>query len=131
MNLEEQARYRLIGGKVYKLVGTCNPNVCEAWCCRYIVARVPKNNPDDAAYFSAHGIDVMPAGKEIVLKIPSKCFHLRFDNMCAIYGERFSVCRKYARKKLDVFQSSKCGLQWVEVFGREAQVAISRKIKSE
>lgn len=132
MAYEHKARYRVIRGKIYKLVGECNPNGCMAWCCRHIVVKIPKVNPDDNLYFSARGIMVKELNdNEFALLIPVKCQYLSRELKCDIYDERFTNCSRYAKCKTDWFSSPACSTMWKEVYGREAQVAISRLSKGE
>lgn len=114
--------YRQIGNRIYKLVGKCEPEKCEAFCCRYVVVKIPRVNADDIDYFKAHGIQVKVLGNwNLALMIPARCKHLMDNHKCEIYGRRFESCRNYAKRKSDWFGSDQCGLMWKPVIGREAQ----------
>ena len=106
---------KTFNGKVYKLVGKCQPLLCGAYCCRHITAKVDFYNPDDALYFHAHGCSVQRTanGDKAILLIPVKCKNLDEDSLlCTKYLSRFSVCKNYARKEGDIFFHPKCSLFW-------------------
>lgn len=116
--------YRMLNGKIYKKVGTCQSSQCKVWCCNHIVLKTQQVNPDDAAYFVARGIRAKELNKqELALLIPIKCKHLLPDGKCAIYNNRFVFCSKYAKMRTDWFSHPQCTIEWRECTGREEQKA--------
>lgn len=120
-------KYRQIGKQIYKLVGKCEPEKCKTWCCHFIIAKIPKVNPDDIEYFNARGIMVRELpDNQLALLIPALCKHMTKDGKCGIYSDRFENCIRYAKRESDWFSSPQCGIMWKPIRGREAQLAVKK-----
>jgi len=119
--------YRQIGDRIFSLQGICNPANCQAWCCRHLLFRARKVNPDDAEYFRKHGCEVVERGDDLFVFVPKKCDFLDAATLrCKKYADRPSACKKYAKRDADLFKSENCGLVWKPVYGRRAQVIMSK-----
>lgn len=122
--------FRVIDGRAFELRGICNPVNCGAYCCRHLLFRARKVNPDDAEYFRNHGCAVVERGDDLYVFVPKKCKFLNATALrCEKYADRPSACVKYAKRETDLFKSDGCGLVWKPVYGRRAQVIMKKMRK--
>jgi len=73
---------------------------CGGTCCRYITIEIekPKHrvDVDEVRWFLAHEhIEVFIEDKRWYVQVHNRCKHLTDDNRCAIYDDRFDVCRQH------------------------------------
>jgi len=85
---------------------TCR-DVCKARCCRYITVEIPtprgKVDVDEMRWFLAHeNVTAYVEDGQWHLQIYNRCRHLRDDNTCAIYEDRFNVCRDYEPHECEI-----------------------------
>lgn len=119
--------YRIIDGRLHQMSGSCQPTMCNAWCCNGMLFHAPKINPDDADYYRAHGCGVTERGNDLLIFVLRQCNNLNDSTKrCKIYGNRPSVCRKYAMRRDSVYHSDHCTLEWKPVTGRKAQIIMKR-----
>jgi len=120
-------RHRVIGNSICELVGSCDPSLCDAWCCRHMVFTIDKHDPDDARYFNVHGCVAVERGDKLLVLVPKVCDGLDLKHLtCKIYGTRPAICQRYACHPDHRFKSEYCSLRWKLLHGREAQVALSK-----
>jgi len=121
---------RIIDDRVYELTGTCDPTVCDAWCCRHVQFLIDKVNDDDKAFFERHGFIVLDEGAQLRILADADCRNL--DTLmlrCKEYDRRPSACRLFADRNDLHFRPPDCTLRWHELHGRRADVILSRRLK--
>jgi hypothetical protein len=127
--------YRIIGSEVFELSGECNPEKCDAWCCRHMLFETANVNIDDKKYFELHGCEVVESGGKLLILVRKDCEMLDSLNLkCKCYEDRPKACVKYAKRFNDIFFSLDCTLKWKKVMGYKAQKILSnvrKGVKSE
>lgn len=126
----ENENIRIIEGRVFELRGQCDPKVCDAWCCRHVQFLVDKVNDDDKAFFEKHGFTVLDEGRQLRILADQDCRNLDTLRLsCKEYERRPSACRLFADRNDLPFRPSECTLRWHELYGRRADVILSRSLK--
>jgi len=78
--------------------GDCT--TCDGKCCKYITIEIErptrKADVDEIRWFLAHeNIEVFIEDGEWYVQVNNRCKHLTADNRCAIYEDRYQVCRDH------------------------------------
>lgn len=78
--------------------GDCS--ACGGQCCRYITVQIPrprnKADIDEVRWFLAHeGVSVYIEDGQWHVQAFNRCRYLTADYRCAIYENRFDVCREH------------------------------------
>ena len=73
---------------------------CGGKCCRYITIQIDrptrKVDVDEIRWFLAHhNVEVFIEDRKWYVQAYNRCKHLTEDNRCAIYEDRFQVCREH------------------------------------
>lgn len=124
--------YRIIDSKLHELKGICDTSRCDAWCCRHMLFKAKKVNIDDDEYFRFHDCEIIERGDNLFVFVPKDCGLLDKHSLrCKGYSNRPRVCMRYAMQSTDLFKSEHCGLRWVPVHGRKAQVIMSKMRKGD
>jgi Fe-S-cluster containining protein len=119
-----------MGNEVFVLKGNCQPEKCDAYCCRNMVFEIPKINENDAQYFRLHGCQVEDNGSTLRILVHKICDNLgKFDLNCYDYENRPAFCRKYAKLIDDSFSSPDCTLVWMRVGRRKADFILQKTRK--
>jgi len=84
--------------------GDCT--ACGALCCRYITIEIEKPtrkaDVDEIRWFLAHeDVEVFIEDGDWYVQVNTRCKHLTTDNRCAIYEDRFQVCRDHDPKECE------------------------------
>jgi Fe-S-cluster containining protein len=85
---------------LYQRLGSCEPALCDAACCRFIAIEVNPiylSQPDLAAWVRLHRIELVDVGGRALARIPFACSALNSDGRCSLYGkpERPQLCADY------------------------------------
>lgn len=80
--------------------GTCQPERCNAACCRFLILDVNPiylTDPDAAAWVGLHGIELAEHDGRVLARIPLACLMLAPTGDCLLYGtpERPALCEAF------------------------------------
>jgi len=122
--------FRLVNGQVFQLKGSCQPEKCDAFCCRRVQFVVKKVFDDDNDTFRRHGFEVIDECGQLRVIVEKDCLMLDTQHLrCKDYPNRPTACKVYAKRR-GILSSPHCMLEWVFISGRKADVIRSRMLRS-
>lgn len=85
---------------MYTRLGSCEPRLCDAACCRFLTLEVNpiyRTDPDITAWVELHGIRLHEVDGRVVARIPLECSALMPNGQCFLYGkpERPELCEAF------------------------------------
>lgn len=122
------------GNTVLGQDGICNPDKCDAWCCRHIAwrERAKDIDPTDIRWYKYHGVKVKRVIKDgqdmlhFLMKVD--CEKLDPKTLrCTAYSTRPHSCRAYAKRPNDAFTSDNCGFYWRKLSPEEAKHVLRKR----